>query len=450
MKMRFISIIILLVTVSLFNSCYNESRLLVNADFQTTIEEDNYTAPVKVTFENNTTGADFYKWTFEGGNPATSSEKVPAKVTYAKAGTYKIVLEAWNDHERSTKEFTFEVDSTVVVGFQAEVLINDFAPANVQITNKTTGASSFEWTFEGGEPATSNEQYPGNILFREAGEHSISLTVKNGRETFSYSQKINLNLPVSVDFDIEPSFDDFDYEAPFTAALINKTVSGLTYEWTSNGGVIASPTDENTSVTFLNSGTYNIVLKADNEKEAKTLEKQIIIKANSNLYTVKDVKFGVKSAVNTVGSFFSLNTRTIIPQDKVSSENGKDINILFYGINATFEKCYFTSPDMASAAGFYTIPDATKTYFVNTLETSGLTFSGSTFDMMTTDTPLRNIDIKTAANTTSWFVANPVGRIILFETTDGRKGAIKVKAFVSEGTRSYILTDIKYQKEKVQ
>jgi PKD repeat protein len=450
MKPRFIYTITFFILAGLHYSCYKESRLLVNADFQATIEDDNYTAPVKVSFENNTTGADFYKWTFEGGEPAISTGKVPEKVTYSKAGTYKIVLEAWNDHERGTKEFTFVVDSAVTVSFEADVPINDFAPATVRITNTTRGASSFQWTFEGGEPSASAEQHPGDILFREAGEHTISLTVDNGRETFNYSKKIKLELPLSVDFDIEPSSDDYDYEAPFTASLSNRTISGLTFEWTAAGGTLADKNAENTKVVFQHPGTYTIVLKAGNGKETRTLEKQIIVKANSNLYTVKDVKFGIKPAVNTIGSFFSLDTRSIIQQDEVSAENGKNIHILFYGINATFEKCYFTSPDMASSAGFYSIPNATKTYFVNTLETSGLTFTGNTFEAMATDAPLKAIDIRSASNTATWFISNPVGRIVLFETADGRKGAIKVKAFVSEGIRSYVLADIKYQKEKVQ
>jgi hypothetical protein len=38
--------------------------------------------------------------------------------------------------------------------------------------------------------------------------------------------------------------------------------------------------------------------------------------------------------------------------------------------------------------------------------------------------------------------------MVLFETHDGRKGAIKIKAFVSEGIGSYIVADIKVQKLK--
>ena len=37
-------------------------------------------------------------------------------------------------------------------------------------------------------------------------------------------------------------------------------------------------------------------------------------------------------------------------------------------------------------------------------------------------------------------------RIVLFETANGRKGAIKIKEYISNGTESYIFVDIKMQK----
>jgi hypothetical protein len=45
-----------------------------------------------------------------------------------------------------------------------------------------------------------------------------------------------------------------------------------------------------------------------------------------------------------------------------------------------------------------------------------------------------------------YFTGDIVPRIILFETDDGRKGAVKIKDFVSNGLDSYILVDIKVQK----
>jgi hypothetical protein len=44
---------------------------------------------------------------------------------------------------------------------------------------------------------------------------------------------------------------------------------------------------------------------------------------------------------------------------------------------------------------------------------------------------------------------NSFPRLILFETGDGRKGALKINRKVEEGTDSYIEADLKMQKEKM-
>lgn len=434
----------------LVSSCYEETRVLVKSEFQAIIENNNHTAPVSVAIENNTTGAEFYRWTFEGGTPSESEEQHPGPVVYSQAGTYTIALEAWNRNERDRKEFTFSVDSTVHVAFDAEILVNDFAPAEVKITNLTTGASSFEWTFEGGEPASFTGQSPDVVAFDAPGEHRISLTVSNGRETFTTGHTIRLLPKMEVDFEITPSFDDFDYEAPFTASLVNKTSNGLTYEWQSSGGTIVDRTAENTEITFADPGAYTVTLSADNAKETRTLSREITIKPNTNLYTLKDVKFGIKKAEAGLGCFYSLSQRKIIKRDEVNSENGKEIDLAFFGLDAGFSRCYFLSPADALSSGFYPIPNASATYFVNDLETSGIHFTDGDFVAMTDDSGLRQLPVKAASNTESWFTNVFIPRLVLFETEKGIKGAIRIKAFVSEGDQSYVLADIKVQKEKAQ
>ncbi|MDR3226346.1 MAG: PKD domain-containing protein [Prevotellaceae bacterium] len=440
--------LLILIMISLMAaSCYNETTLLVKSEFSATVESDNYTAPVRVALENNSTGADFYKWTFDGGTPATSSEKQPPTVIYDKAGTYKITLEAWNNTERDTKEFTFSVDSAVNISFDVEVLMNNFAPAEVKITNATVGASSFQWTFDGGVPATSAEKNPSNVHYENQGEHTISLIVSNGRESFSTYKTINLDAPINVDFEVEPSFDDFDYEVPFTANLQNKTTSGLTYTWTCAGTTIANATAENTSVYIQNAGTYTIELTGSNGKETKTASKQIIVKPNTNLYTLNDVKIGIKSAEQTIGCFYSLPLRTVFKSNDVNESTGAKINIVFFGLDAAFNNCYFTSPDDAELSGFTAIPNATKTYFVNKIDDTALSFTNADFDAMNNDNLLNVLNIRGNSNTTSWFTNLNIPNLVLFETAAGIKGAIKVKGYVSDGNNSYILTDIKFQKQ---
>jgi PKD repeat protein len=428
-------------------SCYKEATLLVKSEFSATVENNNYTAPVRVILENNSTGADFYKWTFDGGNPSTSSEKQPPTIVYNQAGTYTIILEAWNNTGRDTKEFTFTTDSAVNVSFDIEVLINNFAPADVKITNTTVGASTFIWTFENGSPATSAERNPANVHFETQGEHIISLTVSNGRQSFSTSRTVNLDAPMNVDFEIKPSFDDFDYEVPFTADLINKTTSGLTYTWKCTGATVTSENAENTSIDIQNAGTYLIELTASNGKETKTASRQITVKPNTNLYTMQDVKFGIKLAEQTLGCFYSLALRKIITSNSVDATNGNKINLVFFGLDAAFNHCYFTSPDNVMSSGFIAIPDAGKTFFINTIDDTPLTFTSADFDAMTDDSLLQTLNISGNSSTASWFTNVEIPRIVLFQTATGIKGAIRIKGFISDDSNSYILTDIKFQKQ---
>jgi len=76
----------------------------------------------------------------------------------------------------------------------------------------------------------------------------------------------------------------------------------------------------------------------------------------------------------------------------------------------------------------------------------GLNFSATDFDNMTTDLPLQPLNITPAGGSWHQFLSTPINRVVLFVTADGRRGAIKIKQFVSAGAGSYIMTDIKIQK----
>jgi PKD repeat protein len=313
------SLIISIVTLS----CYKEEEVPVIIDFEY-IQPESYTVPVDLTLVNRTSGADFYRWTFEGASPATSDDKNPGTISYDKAGTYTIKLEAWNDTQRNTKEITFTLDSAVNLAFDVAVQVNDFVPATVKLTNRTRGASSYEWTFEGGTPATSTEMNPPDVVFDSPGEHTIQLRVSNGREFFSSSKTIVLKPAMAIDFSIVPSFEDEDYEAPLTANLQNSTISALRYAWSATGGVIDNTTAENTTIYFENPGTYTVTLQTENDKDVQTIQRTITVKPNTNLYSMEDVKLAISAGHTASGSFYSTKLRQVLKKEDVTAENGTE------------------------------------------------------------------------------------------------------------------------------
>lgn len=58
---------------------------------------------VKVSLVNKSQGATRYKWTFEGGTPASSAQKDPGTVVFQKPGSHLVTLEAWNEDDRKTR-----------------------------------------------------------------------------------------------------------------------------------------------------------------------------------------------------------------------------------------------------------------------------------------------------------------------------------------------------------
>ena len=59
----------------------------------------------------------------------------------------------------------------IASAFTIEVAEDKTTPVQVQMKNESYGADEYEWTFEGGSPASSREKRPGTVTFTEPGEH---------------------------------------------------------------------------------------------------------------------------------------------------------------------------------------------------------------------------------------------------------------------------------------
>ncbi|MCS3798899.1 PKD domain-containing protein [Niastella sp. OAS944] len=442
---HFTCILLLLVFIT---ACKKEQETALSVDFAYTIVNNDFSAPVKINFTNNATGATHYKWTFTGGDPATSDKKDPGTVTFGSAGNCSVTLEAWNADNRNSKTIEILIDSSVVIGFDALPQVNDFVPADVTIVNKTTGGVSYKWTFEGGQPATSTAKDPGIVKFTTPGDHTITLIVNNGRKDFTQTKKLTLLPALLPAFTIIPSLDDNDYEAPLTATLNNETVSGLHWKWTTTGGTIDNDTARKPSIYFAVPGSYIITLTAGNNKETKTVQQTINVLPNSNLRTFNDVRFGINTAHGSVGCFFSTKLQRSFKASDDLKVAGKDIDLVFFGLNQSFTYNRFISPDSATNYTFDAIPGAQSATVINSQEYCGCSASltPADFDGMTNDAMFATMPVDFSSGGWLQFTNNQVPRVVLFKTSDGRKGAVKIKQFVQNGADSYIVTDIKVQK----
>ena len=367
MTKRFLQTLLFAVATSmLFVSCLQETELPVVVDINYTIIGDYHTTPLTIELTNSTTGADLFEWTFENGTPATSSARNPGRVTFTQPGEHRITLVARNHDREESGELIIRVDPAVTVAFDYNILVNDFAPAQVNFTNLTHGAISYEWTFENGYPATSNLSDPGTVLFREEGEHRVVLTVSNGSQSFTTERAITLQPTLQSSFTMTVATVNEDMEAPLTVTVRNTSRSSLSVLWEAPGGIIADRYAEETTIRFEQSGTFTVTMTADNLKEQQSSQQQITVKPNSGIFIVRDLRFGISQARNTIGVFFSTTHRRVLRLNEITSpEIGKTIELGFFALNSNFNHCYFFSPDRAPASGFPAIPGATATQVNN-------------------------------------------------------------------------------------
>ncbi|MCD4736643.1 MAG: PKD domain-containing protein, partial [Bacteroidales bacterium] len=140
-----------------------------------------------VNFTDNSTGPiDTWEWSFDGGTPSTYSGQTPPEIVYDAPGSYEVSLTVTNPVGSNTETKT----DYIVVDYAPDA---DFSETQtpyvgyceVQFTDISTGnPTAWAWTFDGGTPATSDEQNP-MVTFDVAGPHTVSLTATNdfGQDT---------------------------------------------------------------------------------------------------------------------------------------------------------------------------------------------------------------------------------------------------------------------------
>ncbi len=429
----------------LVSSCLKETAVPIESAFTIEASEDK-TSPVTIQLKNESYGADEYEWTFEGGIPGNSNQKNPGKVVFTQAGEHKITLRVWNAVEEKMSQQTLRVDSAMTIDFDFTVAINDIAPGTVSIINKSKGGSQYEWTFEGGIPSTSNQQHPGTITFADGGEHKIHLRVFNGSKYEERTKTLTLQPPMQADFSYAPLPVDQDWETPLTLKTTNLTTGGLSYHWVCAGANVMSPTDETTAIRFEHAGTYKLQMIAGNGKEEKVVEKSIVIKPNSGIITQNDLKFGINEAKNSVGCFYSAKEGGILTSNKiVEKQCGAWVDFGFFALNSSFNYCYFFAPNQAKANSFPKIDNAQDATFVNNPGSMGVNITNAIFDSIKKSSDMNQFSKWSEERLTS-FNKTRTPHFVLVHTVDGRRGIIRIKEFVKDGSQSYIVADVKLEK----
>ena len=155
-----------------------------------------------------------------------------------------------------------------------DAVININEGESVHFRDASTGnVTTWNWTFEGGEPANSTEQNP-VVTYNHAGSYTVSLTVSDGMTTDTKSRTayviVQAEAPVA-----RVGLPDGAYLSPWVMMFVPTEVP-LTFKdastgnptswlWTFEGTDIVTSDLQTPTVTYLNEGTYGLKLEVANE-----------------------------------------------------------------------------------------------------------------------------------------------------------------------------------------
>ena len=208
------------------------------------------TAGQTITYTNTSENATSIAWTFEGGNPATSTENT-VTVTYTTAGNYTTTLTAYGENNtESTKTVGVNVSAVPTpvfnVDFTADVTTIETGET-VHFTNNTTvtlndepytGTVHYQWLFNANyllrSDATSTEENP-SYAYETAGVYSVALAASEDEIIIAeigggwYPVKIKEDYiivtdPVSVD---ENAISEINVYPNPTSSVINIAAEGM-------------------------------------------------------------------------------------------------------------------------------------------------------------------------------------------------------------------------------
>lgn len=194
-------------------------------------------------------------WTFEGGNPSSSTEENPV-VVYENAGSFDVTLEATNEYGSDVINFTdyILVDDVPIVDF--DYTIDDL---EVSFTNNSSNGDEYLWEFGDGNTSTL-----GNPLheYEEDGIYTVSLTVSNDCGESTTTKTLNVSSAPTAGF----AADVTSGCTPFVVNFIDQSSSNTTdWFWTFEGGTPATSTEQNPAVTYNSSGVFNVTLEVSND-----------------------------------------------------------------------------------------------------------------------------------------------------------------------------------------
>ncbi|MEO1413104.1 MAG: PKD domain-containing protein, partial [Bacteroidota bacterium] len=223
-------------------------------------------APLSLTFENLSEGAESYEWAFPGAQVASSTSAQPT-VRYEQAGTYEVRLTVSNaagQHTTSRSQY-IEVEAPPLAGFDYQVN-GPFAAFTITIQNDST---DYFWDFGDGFAFPAND--PTHYYFFN-GDYDVTLVARNECGADTLVRTVRIAAPTQAEFTWTRVNNCPPYELLFQD---QSSASPSTWQWHFPGASPATSDQTNPTVFYPGPGDYPVTLIVDNGLARDTLHRVV-------------------------------------------------------------------------------------------------------------------------------------------------------------------------------
>ena len=287
----------------------NEDFLIANADFTFSVDMN------EVTFTNLSNTDDGVIWDLGDGSTSTMLEPIH---TYSEDGIYEVQLIISNACGTDTATQMIEIFFPPTVDFEFDAS-EGCTPFVMNFNNLSTGAiNSLNWTFEGGNPATSTATNP-QITYEVPGVFDIQLIAEGA----GGSDTVLLEDAVSV---VEAPVADFDILINGSmVTFTNNSSNAIDYIW-DFGDASSTSNTINPLHQYENPGVYQVTLTAIAEYCEVTVTETIFL----DFVDVEDLeRLNIKIFPNPTDHLVFIETETEATTAlKLHTVDGKEISNL--------------------------------------------------------------------------------------------------------------------------
>ena len=276
--------------------------------------------PATATFQDISTNAVSWEWDFGDGSPV-STDRNPSH-TYTSYGDFEVSLVVTSPSGCSD---TLSVPGAVSI-LQP---VADFRgpgrqgciPLTVTFQDSSTSAVdpivSWQWDFDGANPATSTEQNP-TVEFTDKGRYTISLIVETSsgcRDTLTRNNYVRAGTPPSGAITVTDSVVCVNEPLMFTSLLpALEDTSDWEFQWDfeyEEGDFTEMSTENDPGHVYQDTGTYSVALIIDNIGCEDTIirENWIVVGPPRAQFTLSD------QVICTLPSTVTITDESIGPAD---------------------------------------------------------------------------------------------------------------------------------------